>query len=295
MAFVLADRVKESTTTTGTGTITLSGAAAGFQSFAAVGSGNTTYYCIASASEWEVGFGTYTSGVNTLTRTTVLDSSNGGALVNFGTGSKDVFVAQPAGRNVTFSTGQGWGGVVPNSIDIPFNTSSFAFNTDGALYLSNNTYYDGTNWRSKVNAAASLTPFNAGGGFTTYKMAAVAAGSVQSLVSLLSVDSSGNTTAAGNVTAYSDERYKTNWRVLPKDFVYRLSNVKSGVFDRTDEAMTQVGVSAQSLREVMPEAIHEDADGKLSVAYGNAAMAACVAMAQKIVELEERLKKLEGS
>jgi len=101
MALVLADRVRETTTSTGTTAITLAGAYTGFQTFsAAVGTGNSTYYTIANVStgEWEVGIGTYTSGGNTLSRTTVLASSNSGSLVNFGAGSKDVFVTQPAER-----------------------------------------------------------------------------------------------------------------------------------------------------------------------------------------------------
>lgn len=98
MAFVVADRVKETTTTTGTGTVTLLGASTGFQSFAAVGNGNTTYYTIAaqSGTEWEVGIGTYTSSGTTLARTTVFSSSNSGSLVNFSAGTKDVFVTYPA-------------------------------------------------------------------------------------------------------------------------------------------------------------------------------------------------------
>ncbi len=98
MAFVLADRVQETTTTTGTGTITLAGAVTGFQSFAAVGNGNSTYYTIAaqSGSDWEVGIGTYTSSGTTLSRSTVLSSSNSGNLVNFGAGTKSVFVTLPA-------------------------------------------------------------------------------------------------------------------------------------------------------------------------------------------------------
>jgi hypothetical protein len=98
MAFVLADRVQETTTTTGTGTITLAGAVTGFQSFAAVGDGNSTYYTIAaqSGSDWEVGIGTYTSSGTTLSRSTVLSSSNSGNLVNFGAGTKSVFVTLPA-------------------------------------------------------------------------------------------------------------------------------------------------------------------------------------------------------
>ena len=98
MAFVLANRVKETTTTTGTGTVTLLGASTGFQSFSAIGNANSTYYTIAgqTGSEWEVGIGTYTSSGTTLSRTTVLASSNSGSLVSFSAGTKDVFVTQPA-------------------------------------------------------------------------------------------------------------------------------------------------------------------------------------------------------
>ena len=102
MALVLADRVKETTTTTGTGTVTLAGASTGFQSFAAVGNANTTYYTIAdqTGSNWEVGIGTYTSSGTTLSRTTVLSSSNSGSLVNFPAGTKDVFVTYPSSRSI---------------------------------------------------------------------------------------------------------------------------------------------------------------------------------------------------
>ena len=102
MSLVLADRVKETTTTTGTGTVTLLGASTGFQSFAVIGNGNTTYYTIASTTltEWEVGIGTYTSSGTTLARTTVLSSSNSGSLVNFSAGTKDVFVTYPAEKSV---------------------------------------------------------------------------------------------------------------------------------------------------------------------------------------------------
>jgi hypothetical protein len=99
MPLIQADRVKETTTTTSTGPVTLAGAVTGFQTFsAAIGNANTCYYTIAgqSGSEWEVGIGTYTSSGNTLARNTVLSSSNAGALVNFSAGTKDVFVTYPA-------------------------------------------------------------------------------------------------------------------------------------------------------------------------------------------------------
>ena len=116
MAFVLADRVKETTTTTGTGTVTLLGASTGYQSFSVIGNGNTTYYTIAgqTGSEWEVGIGTYTSSGTTLARTTVIASSNSGSLVNFSAGTKDVFVTYPAEYTAN-AIGGGIGAVLLNA------------------------------------------------------------------------------------------------------------------------------------------------------------------------------------
>jgi hypothetical protein len=101
MALVLKDRVKETSTTAGTGTLTLAGAVTGFQSFAAVGDGNSTYYAIAdnATGAWEVGIGTYTSSGTTLSRDTVLSSSTGGTLVSFTSNPKDVFVTYPSEKS----------------------------------------------------------------------------------------------------------------------------------------------------------------------------------------------------
>jgi len=107
-------------------------------------------------------------------------------------------------------------------------------------------------------------------------------------------DQNGNMVAAGNVTAYSDERKKKNWRDLPTNFVDQLAWVKSGIYDRIDEDLTQVGVSAQSLQQILPEAVMLGEDGDfLTVAYGNAALAAAVALAKRCVELEARIAVLE--
>ena len=102
MALVVKDRVRETTTTTGTGTITLGGAATGFQSFSVIGDANTTFYTIqlANTNEWEVGIGTYTSSGTTLSRDTILESSNGGTAVYFSAGTKDVFVTYPAEKAI---------------------------------------------------------------------------------------------------------------------------------------------------------------------------------------------------
>ena len=104
MALVLNDRVKETTTSTGTGTINLAGAETGFETFVAgVGNSNTCYYCIAhqSANEFEVGLGTVTDATpDTLARTTIISSSNSDSAVNFSAGTKDVFCTLPASKSV---------------------------------------------------------------------------------------------------------------------------------------------------------------------------------------------------
>lgn len=99
MALIVKDRVKETTTTTGTGTVTLEGASAGFQSFAAIGDGNTTYYAITSGNDYEVGLGTYTASGTTLSRSTILESSNSGSKITL-SGTSDVFCTYPAEKAV---------------------------------------------------------------------------------------------------------------------------------------------------------------------------------------------------
>lgn len=100
MALVAYDRVQETTTTTGTGTITLAGAVSGYQSFAVVGNSNTVYYCITSGTAWEVGIGTYTSAGTTLARTTVLSNSLGTTANISLTGTSNVFATYPAEKAV---------------------------------------------------------------------------------------------------------------------------------------------------------------------------------------------------
>lgn len=102
MALVFKDRVKVTSTTTGTGTLTLGSAVTGYQSFSVIGDGNTTQYSITdSAGNWEVGIGTYTSSGTTLSRDTILESSNSNNAVDFPAGTKTVFVTYAADRAVT--------------------------------------------------------------------------------------------------------------------------------------------------------------------------------------------------
>jgi hypothetical protein len=108
--------------------------------------------------------------------------------------------------------------------------------------------------------------------------------------------------ASSNIIAYSDERLKTNWRDLPDNFVEKLAGVKNGIYDRIDREITQVGVSAQSLQKLLPNAVDvaDDEMKTLSVAYGNAALASAVELAKELViirklvkEQQEKIDRLE--
>lgn len=99
-----------------------------------------------------------------------------------------------------------------------------------------------------------------------------------------------NLTCGGDITAFSDEALKMNWRGFPDDFIERLSQVQNGIYDRIDAAITQVGVGAGSLQQVMPDAVKQNEEGTMSVSYGNAALAAVIELAKRVVALEKQLK-----
>jgi hypothetical protein len=145
MALVLKDRVKETTTTAGTGTITLAGAVAGFDSFSVIGNTNTTYYAIVAQTpgQWEIGLGTYTAAGTLLARTTVLANSAGTqpSALSFSAGTKDVFVTYPAGTAVLSSDNPGTAGQVllSNGANVAPSWETLNVSSPGSsIYLANN-------------------------------------------------------------------------------------------------------------------------------------------------------------
>ena len=164
MALVINDRVKETTTTTGTGAVALAGAVTGFETFAAgVGNSNTTYYAIVhqTANEFEVGLGTLDGDSSDLTRTTVISSSNSDSAVDFAAGTKDVFCTIPAsklifedanndvtiGRNLTVT-----GDLTITGDDITMNT-----NTSGAALIGDGTNFNPVAISGDITIAANGT------------------------------------------------------------------------------------------------------------------------------------------
>lgn len=117
-----------------------------------------------------------------------------------------------------------------------------------------------------------------------------AAHTIQALI----CDNSGNFTAAANITAYSDERLKKNWRGVDFDFLKKLAKVKHGIYDRVDIEQTQGGLSAQGVREFFPEAVIEDPEtGVLSLDYGAVSGIAAVKLSQEYVKLREEVNAMK--
>jgi len=162
MALRLKNRVKETTTTTGTGTITVSGTApTGFQTFAsALADGDTTYYQLTDGTDWEIGLGTWDETAGTLARTTIFESSNSNSAVNWGAGSKDVFIVMPA-EKVSGTTSYS------ATSDLPLTANQVG---DQAFVTANNNLYiwSGSGWYRI--ATVNQTP-TVSGNSATYELA----------------------------------------------------------------------------------------------------------------------------
>jgi len=150
MALVINNRVRETTSTTGTGAVTLGGAVGGFQTFAAgIGNDNTTYYAISinTENEWEVGLGTLNADSSTLTRTTVLESSNSDSAVDFAAGSKEVFCTLPSEKAVYLDASGAAVGAIANVVedttpqlggDLDVNGNAIVSASNGAIAINAN-------------------------------------------------------------------------------------------------------------------------------------------------------------
>ena len=170
MALVVKDRVQETTSTEGTGTLTLDGAVEGFQTFSsAIGNTNTTYYAISSdSSEFEIGIGTV--GAGTLARTTILASSNGGNAVSLSAGDKNVFCTQPAGKSLyTDASGNAIAlgilasATLTNATGLPISTGVSGLGTNVATFLAT---------PSSANLASAITTSITGSGALVFDTSA---------------------------------------------------------------------------------------------------------------------------
>ena len=208
---------------------------------------------------------------------------------NGGTGVANTGSTITLGGSVTYSGAftQTWTRTATTSLTLPVSGTVLSSTTapaanpiTGTPSSSNYLRGDGT-WSAVTVAAAGATTQ------VIYNNAGAYAGSAN-----FTFDGT-NVLVAGTVSGGSDERLKTNWRSVQDNYITKLANVKAGIFDRTDLNITQPGVSAQSLREVLPEAVLEDENGMLSVNYGGAALLSVIELAKEIVALRVELKALK--
>jgi hypothetical protein len=164
------------------------------------------------------------------------------------------------------------------TVDAKGRVTSASNGTSGGLTITNDT---------STNATRYLT-------FTSATSGSISGANVSS--TKLTYNPSTGALSSTTVAGSSDERLKTNWRSLQADFIEQLAAVKAGIYDRTDMdvPVTQVGVTAQTLRPVLPDAVLEDANGMLSVAYGNAALVSAIELAKRVVEQEAKINRLEA-
>jgi hypothetical protein len=291
MALALYDRVRETSTIVGTGTATLLGAVPGYQSFSVVGNANTTYYCIfnTGTTEWEVGIGTYTSSGTTLSRTTILASSNSGSAVSFTAGTKDVFVTYPAGYTA-------------------FSTNN-ATQASGQVLTSNGTGV-GPTWQAAPAAAAgTLTGTTLASNVVTSSLTSVGtitslaatAANITSLgVNTAASGTAGEIRATNNITAYySDERLKTKIGNI-ENALDKVKKIETMVYHANDTAVElgydssiiEVGVTAQSVQKVQPEVVVPAPinDKYLTVRYEKLVPL----LIEAIKELEAKVAQLEA-
>jgi hypothetical protein len=154
--FILADRVQETATANTTVSFTLSGAMTSYQSFAAIGNGNTTYYGATDGTNWEVGFGTYSTSPNTLTRTTIFSSSNSGSAVTF-SGTVTVWVDYPAGKQISSDYPNALGVVTPAAGTFTTITGQTEVLKGTGQNLALQSENFGTTWTSGGTAGTGIT------------------------------------------------------------------------------------------------------------------------------------------
>ena len=224
MALVVYDRVQETTSTTGTGAITLGGAVSGYQSFAVVGNGNTTFYCIVNGAAWEVGIGTYSTTGPTLTRTTILSNSNGTTSPITLSGPSNVFVTYPSEKSV--------------NLDGSGNVSALGTISSGTWQGSTvGVAYGGTGVTSSSGAnSVVLRDANSNVTFNNY-IAGFSATTAAGTTTVLTVSSSRNQVLVGSTTQTFQLPNATTLQ-LGQSFVF--INNSSGVLTVTNNAGTTI-------------------------------------------------------
>ena len=317
MATVIDDRVQETTTTTGTSTYTLAGAKTGFQSFANIGDGNDTYYCCTDGTDYEVGVGTYTASGTTLSRTTILDSTNGGSAVNWSAGSRDIFCTMPADKvvfedssnNVAVAgtvdgrdlandgtkldgieanaTADQTGAEIKTAYEAEADTNAF---TDALL-----TKLNGIETAADVTDATNVA---AAGALIAGSSSSVQLGSLG--IGTGASGTTGEIRATNNITAYYSDKRLKDFHGQIEDALSKVKNLNGYYFTENETAKSlgyangnmQVGVSAQEVQAVLPEVVTEaPISGEYLTVYYDKLVPLLI---EAIKDLSDKIEKLEN-
>lgn len=280
MATVIDDRVQETTTTTGTSTYTLAGAKTGFQSFANIGDGNDTYYCCTDGTDYEVGVGTYTASGTTLSRTTILDSTNSGSAVNWSAGSRDIFCTMPAGK-VVFEDSS--------------NNVAVAGTVDGRDLATDGAKLDGIEAAADVTDATNVA---AAGALMATSSSSVELGSLG--IGTAASGTTGEIRATNNVTAYYSDKRLKDFHGQIEDALSKVKNLNGYYFTENETAKSlgyangnmQVGVSAQEVQAVLPEVVTQaPISGEYLTVYYDKLVPLLI---EAIKDLSDKIEKLEN-
>jgi hypothetical protein len=182
----------------------------------------------------------------------------------------------------------------------PGGTSNFATTVTGYMYFQSNrdTSSNSPPLQAYSSSGGAIMSFHRGGVFAinmgldsdnVFRI-----GGWSASTNRLQMDMSGNLTMAGNVTAFSDERLKKDWAPIYEGFIERLAAIRAGTYTRIDSGERQAGVSAQAMREILPEVVNEDNEGTFALAYGNAALVAAVELAKELVKIKQELAELRS-
>jgi len=280
MALVINDRVKETTTTTGTGTVSLAGAVTGFETFAAgIGNSNTVYYCIAhqDQAEFEVGLGTLDGDSSDLARTTIISSSNSDSAVDFSAGTKDVFCTIPAsklifedanndvtiGRNLT----------VTGDLTISGDDLTLTTNTSGAALISDGTNFNpvaisgditiGTTGTAAIGSGVIVNAdINSSAAIAVSKTAFTAGTGVSLSTNTLSVDAAqtGITSIlATDVKIGEDDQTKIDFETADEIHFYAANAeqvfVSDGVFGPQTDSDVDLGTNSVRFKDAYVDSV----------------------------------------
>ena len=279
---------------------TFNGSAARTVSYNTVGAPSTGG--TGASGTWGISISGSAASATTATTANALNTANNYQVNSFGVGTASTTAGQLKSTTAIITPGVSGVSTGLNVVNGDITTYRTG-GTTGVIYLTSSgdryLYYDASSYQLSgaplnVGGSVTATSFSGAGTGLTGTASSLSIGGTATTATTANALNASNSYTAVAFTASSDERLKTNWAGLDLDFVSRLADVKSGTFERLSDNSRDVGVSAQSLQKLIPEAVVESADGMLAVNYGGAALVAAIELAKVVEELRAEVKELKA-